>query len=123
MLSIDDCSECNRSRGSQFSYMGQYNGGHIQQPIHRNGPERRRTPVHDRLGKRVDPQEQLKEEADALFLMSSGWSARTSTCMTPTPILISGVLEACLGPRREDCRDYAIENKKNKLVSKGTQSQ
>ena len=28
-------------------------------------PERRRTPVHDRLGKRVDPQKQLEAEANA----------------------------------------------------------
>ena len=64
MPSIDDCPECNGSRGSQFSYMGQYDGGRGQQPIQRDGPERRCTPVHDRLGKRVDPQEQLEEEAN-----------------------------------------------------------
>jgi len=33
--------------------------------MHRDGPEGRRTPIHYRLGKRVDPQEQLEEEANA----------------------------------------------------------
>ena len=28
-------------------------------------PKRRRTPIHDRLGKRVDPQGQLEAEANA----------------------------------------------------------
>jgi len=28
-------------------------------------PERRRTPGHDRLGKRIDPLEQFEEEANA----------------------------------------------------------
>ena len=33
--------------------------------MHRDGPEGRRTPVHDRLGKRVDSREQLEIEANA----------------------------------------------------------
>ena len=62
---IDDCPECNESFENQFLYARQYGSNHDQQPMHRDGPEGRHTPVHDRLGKRVDPQEQLEGEANA----------------------------------------------------------
>ena len=64
MPSIDNCPECNRNNGEQFPYKEQYNDGRYQQLIHVNRSQRRRTPVHDRLGKRIDPQEQLEAEAN-----------------------------------------------------------
>ena len=63
--SANDCPECNRNNGKQFSHKEQYNDGCYQQPIHMDRPKRRRTPIHDRLGKRVDPQGQLEAEANA----------------------------------------------------------
>ena len=61
--SVDDYPECNGPRGSQFPYKRQYDDGRGQHPIRRDRLDRRHTSVHDRQGKRVDPQEQLEEEA------------------------------------------------------------
>ena len=57
MPSIDNYPECNRNSGKQFPHKEQYGDERYQQPIHVDIPQRRRTPVYDRLGKRVDPQE------------------------------------------------------------------
>ena len=62
---VDDCPECSIIQGKQFPYKRQYDDGRGQQSIHVDRPERRCTPVHDRLGKKIDPLEQLEEEANA----------------------------------------------------------
>ena len=65
MPSIDECPECNKNREKQFPYKRQFDDGCSQQPIHVDRPERRHTPVHGRIGKKIDPQEQFEAEANA----------------------------------------------------------
>ena len=52
MPSIDNCRECNRNKGEQFPYKEKYNDGRYQQPIHVDRLQKRRTPIHDQLGKK-----------------------------------------------------------------------
>ena len=63
--SVDDCPECNKEQGKQFPYKMQYDDGRSQQSIHVNRLVRRRTSVHDQLGKKIDPRKQLEAEANA----------------------------------------------------------
>jgi len=49
----------------KFLYKRQCFDGRDQQPINNEDKqERRSTPIHDRLGKKIDPLEQLEEEAN-----------------------------------------------------------
>ena len=63
--SVDDCLECNKVHGNQFSYKRQCFSGPSQQSIYRDEPQRRRTSVYDQLGRRISPHDQLVEEANA----------------------------------------------------------